>query len=61
MSLRQLPELPGDGVKLCRDAGLDPMALKGKRILVRGFIDGNVHPIIAINFPEQIELLPRKK
>lgn len=48
-------------VKLCRDAGLDPMALKGKRILVRGFIDGKVHPTIAIAFPEQIELLPRKK
>ena len=48
-------------MKLCRDAGLDPMALKGKRILVRGFIDGKVHPTIAITFPEQIELLPRKK
>jgi micrococcal nuclease len=47
--------------KLCRDAGLDPMALKGKRILVRGFIDGKVHPRIAISFPEQIELLRRKK
>jgi micrococcal nuclease len=47
--------------KLCRDAGLDPMALKGKRILVRGFIDGKVHPTIAITFPEQIELLARKK
>jgi micrococcal nuclease len=47
--------------KLCRDAGLDPMALKGKRILVRGFIDGKVHPTIAITFPEQIELIARKK
>jgi micrococcal nuclease len=47
--------------KLCRDAGLDPMALKGKRILVRGFIDGKLHPTIAITFPEQIELLRRKK
>jgi micrococcal nuclease len=47
--------------KLCRDAGLDPLALKGKRILVRGFIDGRLRPTIAITFPEQIELLPRKK
>jgi micrococcal nuclease len=47
--------------KLCRDAGLDPFALKGKRILVRGFIDGKVHPTIAITFPEQIELMARKK
>ena len=48
-------------MKLCRDAGLDPAALKGKRILVRGFIDGKMRPSIAIAFPEQIELLPRKK
>lgn len=48
-------------VKLCRDAGLDPMTLKGKRILVRGFIDGKVHPSIAISFPEQIEPMARKK
>ena len=48
-------------VKLCRDAGLDPMALKGKQILARGFIDGRVRPTIAITHPEQIEILARKK
>ncbi len=46
---------------LCRETGLDPLALKGKRILARGFIDGRLHPTIAIAFPEQIELLPRKR
>jgi len=48
-------------VCFCGDAGLDLAALKGKRILVRGFIDGRLHPTIAITFPEQIELLARKK
>ncbi len=48
-------------MKLCRDAGLDLAALKGKRVLVRGFIDGKLRPAIAITFPEQIEVLPRKK
>lgn len=48
-------------VKLCRDAGLDPMALKGKQILARGFIDGRVRPTIAITHPEQIEIPARKK
>lgn len=46
--------------KLCRDAGLDPIALKGKVVLARGFIDGTVHPSMTITHPEQIEL-PRQK
>jgi endonuclease YncB( thermonuclease family) len=46
-----------DIVKLCRDAGLDPAALKGKTLLTRGYIDGTRRPTIAITFPEQIELL----
>jgi endonuclease YncB( thermonuclease family) len=50
-------------VKLCRESGLDPMELKGKRLLVRGFIDGSQRPTIAITYPEQIEILslPKKK
>ncbi len=46
---------------LCRAAGLDPASLKGKRILVRGFIDGATRPRIAISHPEQIELLRARK
>lgn len=48
-------------LELCRDAGLDPLTLKGKRILVRGFIDGKLHPTIAITYPEQIEILRPKR
>lgn len=50
-----------DVVKLCREAGLDPAALKGKTLLTRGFVDGTRRPTIAIGFPEQIELLRQKK
>lgn len=53
--------LTPQAMKLCREAGLDPMALKGKQILARGFIDGRVRPTIAITHPEQIEILKQKK
>jgi endonuclease YncB( thermonuclease family) len=43
--------------KLCRAAGLDLMKLKGARLRVRGFIDGSIRPVMAVSFPEQIELL----
>lgn len=46
---------------LCRAAGLEPTKLQGKTLVVRGFIDGRLHPIIAITHPEQIEMLRRKK
>ncbi len=48
-------------LKLCREAGLDPLALTGKRVLIRGFIDGSAHPVMAITHPEQIEILRAKK
>jgi len=48
-------------VALCREAGLDPAALDGKAVLARGFIDGTIHPTMAITHPEQIEILRRKK
>ncbi len=44
-------------LKLCRDAGLDPMALKGARLRVRGFIDGKIRPVMDVSFPEQIEII----
>lgn len=48
-------------VKLWREAGLDPLALMGKRVLVRGFIDGSTRPAMAVTHPEQIEILRSKK
>lgn len=53
--------IAAQALKLCRDGGLDPMGLKGKRILVRGFIDGTARPSLTITHPEQIEVLARKK
>jgi len=44
-------------LKLCRKAGLDPMKLKGARLRVRGFIDGTIRPVMAVRFPEQIEII----
>ncbi|HVA13669.1 MAG TPA: thermonuclease family protein [Stellaceae bacterium] len=50
-----------DVVKLCRAAGLDPAALAGKTLLVRGYVDGTRRPTVAVTYPEQIELLRQKK
>jgi hypothetical protein len=44
-------------LKLFRKAKLDPRALKGRRVLLRGFIDGKTPPLLLITHPEQIELL----
>jgi endonuclease YncB( thermonuclease family) len=46
-----------ESLRLCRDAGLDPLTLAGARLRVRGFIDGTRRPTIAVTFPEQIERL----
>jgi endonuclease YncB( thermonuclease family) len=48
-------------LQLCREAGLDPLAFTGKRLLIRGFIDGTRRPQIAITHPEQIEILRARK
>jgi endonuclease YncB( thermonuclease family) len=48
-------------LQFCREAGLDPLALAGKRVLVRGFIDGTRRPLMTITHPEQIEILRAKK
>ncbi len=45
---------------LCRAAGLDPRALDGAHLRVRGFIDGTRRPVLDITFPEQIELLAQR-
>ncbi len=39
-------------------AGLDPNALAGKRVRVRGWIEWRNGPMIRATHPEQIELLP---
>jgi micrococcal nuclease len=46
-----------ESLKLCRAAGLDPLALEGARLRVRGFIDGTNRPTMEVIFPEQIERL----
>jgi endonuclease YncB( thermonuclease family) len=46
-----------ESLKLCRAAGLDPLALEGARLRVRGFIDGTNRPTMDVAFPEQIERL----
>ena len=48
-------------LQLCREAGLDPLALAGKRLLIRGFIDGTRRPLMTITHPEQIEILRARK
>ncbi len=47
----------GEALKLCRAAGLNLMSLKGARVRVRGFIDGDRRPLMEVSFPEQIERL----
>jgi endonuclease YncB( thermonuclease family) len=48
-------------LQLCRETGLDPLTFAGKRLLIRGFIDGTRRPLMAITHPEQIEILRTKK
>jgi endonuclease YncB( thermonuclease family) len=48
-------------LQLCREAGLDPLALPGKRLLIRGFIDGTRRPLMTVTHPEQIEILRARK
>jgi endonuclease YncB( thermonuclease family) len=46
---------------LFRKAKLDPMALAGKMVRLRGFIDGRFPPKMAITHPEQVEILETEK
>jgi hypothetical protein len=38
-------------------AKLDPLALEGRRVRVRGFVDWGSGPVIAVTHPEMIEVL----
>lgn len=49
--------ITGAALAMCRTAGLDPRALTGTRLRVRGFIEGGRRPLMDILFPEQIERL----
>lgn len=42
---------------LFTQSGLDPLALGGKRVRIRGWVDSRDGPRIAITHPEQIEVL----
>ena len=41
-------------------AGIDPLALKGKRVRVRGWLESRDGPLIELSLPEQIEVLGPK-
>ena len=41
-------------------AGIDPLALKGQRVRIRGWLEDHDGPLIELSFPEQIEVLTHK-
>ncbi|HEX3498785.1 MAG TPA: thermonuclease family protein [Stellaceae bacterium] len=51
--------LPRSALPLFREAGLDPLALKGATVRLRGWVRFEARPLIDITHPEQIELLDR--
>jgi len=51
--------LPRDALPLFRQSGLDPNALKGARVRLRGWVRFHERPTIDVTHPEQIELLDR--
>ncbi len=51
--------LPRDALPLFRQSGLDPNALRGARVRLRGWVRFYERPMIDVTHPEQIELLDR--
>jgi micrococcal nuclease len=49
--------IPGPALKLFRTAALDPLALKGRKLRVRGWLRAENGPMIDATYPEQIELV----
>lgn len=47
---------PAD-MRAFRDAGLDPRALEGRRVRVRGWLKSMNGPMIQVTHPEQVEIL----
>ncbi|QJE73833.1 thermonuclease family protein [Aerophototrophica crusticola] len=48
---------PGD-LRAFRKAGLDPLALKGRVVEVRGWVESRDGPCIRLTLPEQLTVLP---
>ncbi|MBT4769815.1 MAG: thermonuclease family protein [Rhodospirillaceae bacterium] len=46
--------------RLFKTAGIDPLALDGRRVRVRGWLKSRNGPMIEITHPEQIELLEQE-
>jgi micrococcal nuclease len=51
--------VPASSLPLFREAGLDPLALEGARVRVRGWLRWQNGPLIDADHPERIELLRR--
>jgi micrococcal nuclease len=51
--------LPRSALPLFREAGVDPLALKGATVRLRGWVRFDTRPMIDVTHPEQIELLSR--
>lgn len=49
--------LDGKAQRLFKEAGIDPLALEGRRIRVRGWVEPWDGPLIPATHPEQIEIL----
>jgi endonuclease YncB( thermonuclease family) len=49
--------IEGQALRLFEDAGIDPLALEGAAVRVRGWIDEHDGPRIDVTHPEQIEVL----
>jgi micrococcal nuclease len=49
--------LPRTALPLFKEAGLDPLDLKGQRVRVRGWIRLDRRPMVDVTHPEQIERL----
>jgi micrococcal nuclease len=50
--------IPAAAAKLFREAGLDPLSLRGERVRVRGWVRRWDGPLIDATHPEQVERLP---
>ena len=46
-------------VRMFKKAGIDPLALKGQSVRVRGWLSKRNGPMIKVSHPEQIEVLGR--
>jgi endonuclease YncB( thermonuclease family) len=52
--------IEGKARALFTTAGIDPLALKGKRVRIRGWLTSRDGPVVALGSPEQIEVLDRQ-